>query len=168
MRKTTLFLVLISLLIFSNSFAQYEQAKPKNVTQLISMACVFNKGIAAKPEITIYIYDHPDVTNALQSFVGQKMGNTKVKEVRSGTGLPAAKPDIVFIGKKDKAQEFIDYCNTNSILCLTIFPDVVNQGASLGVALKDGKAVLLLNPKGVAAQNQNFNPAIMKMAKVSK
>lgn len=160
--------VLIVLLISSSIFAQDGKAQPEHVSQLFSMACVFNKTLSAKSEVSVYIYKDDGVTTAMKSFEGQKVGSVILKEVASGSDLPASQPDILFIGDKDKSEALITYCNENAVLCLTSEPDIVKEGASLGVTLKGGKAMLLLNPKGVAAQKQSFNPAIMKIAKVSK
>ena len=153
-------------MIFSTIFA--EDAGPEAVQQLFSMVCVFNKTISEKGEVSAYIYKDDAVLNAMKSFQGQKLGNVILKSVTGGNDIPASAPDMLFIGNADKAADLISFCNSNSVLCMTANPDVVNSGAAIGVTVKDGKAMLLLNPQGVADQNQSFNPAIMKIAKVSK
>jgi hypothetical protein len=168
MNKKMLLVFGLILIVSVTLFGQYEKANPADVSQLFSMACVFNKGISEKTEITIFIYKDDPTATALKTFEGQKMGNATVKSIVNSTTAPTAAPDILFIGNDDKADELIDYCNANSILCLTSLPDVVKQGASLGIGLSNGNPTLLLNPNGVAAQSQNFNPAIMKMAKIHK
>lgn len=165
MLKKIIFTGFLIFMISTTALAQLGQ--PEHVSQLFSMACVFNKTLADKGEVNVYIYKSDGVYNVLKSFEGQKMGNVTIKNISSGSSMPSNQPDMLYIGNADKASELINYCNDNSVLCMTNDAEIVNAGASIGVSLIGGKATILLNPKGVAAQNQSFNPAIMKIAKVA-
>ena len=73
------------------------------------------------------------------------------------------------IGNKRNYAEILAYCNENDVLSLTNIPSLVKKGVTLGMGIDgSGIAKLLINPEGVAEQGKNFNPAIMKMAKVFK
>jgi hypothetical protein len=152
-----------------NVFAQYSPADATHSSQMVSMACIFEKGISEKADCEIYIYKNPDVQNVIKTFEGQKLGNTTLKTLSSGEGLPTGHPDIVFIGDKKNFEELLAYCNDNDVLTLTNIPSLVKKGVTLGMGVDGaGTPRLLINPDGVAEQGRNFNPAIMKIAKVFK
>ncbi len=161
--------LIIVLALTANIFGQYKPAQPTQVSQMLSMACVFEKNISAQTECNIYVYNSPDIQNAIKSFKGQKLGNATLKSLTSGSTLPSTKPDIVLIGNAENYAKILNYCNDNDVLSLTNIPDLVKEGVTLGMGVDgSGTPKLLINPKGVAAQGKNFNPAIMKMAKVFK
>ncbi len=168
MRRTLTTLAII-LVLATSIFAQYKPADPSQVSQMLSMACVFEKNIAALTECNVYVYDNADIEAAISSFKGQKLGNATLKSLTAGNTLPTSKPDIILIGNKNNYAEILAYCNENDVLSLTNIPSLVKKGVTLGMGIDgSGTAKLLINPKGVAEQGRNFNPAIMKMAKVFK
>ncbi len=159
----------ILLILVSSMFAQYTPAAPDQVSQMVSMACVFEKNISALTECTIYVYNSPDIQKAIQSFKGQKLGNATLKSLTSGNTVPSTKPDIILIGDEANFAEILSYCNDNDVLSMTNIPALVKKGVTLGMGVDgSGSPKLLINPDGVAEQGKNFNPAIMKMAKVFK
>jgi len=159
----------ILLILVTSMFAQYTPADASQVSQMVSMACVFEKNISSQTECNIYVYNSPDIQKAIQSFKGQKLGNATLKSLTSGSTLPNSKPDIILIGNEANFSEILSYCNDNDVLSLTNIPELVKQGVTLGMGIDgSGTPKLLINPDGVAEQGKNFNPAIMKMAKVFK
>jgi len=167
--KKTLTTIVIILILTTSIFAQYKPADPSQVSQMLSMACVFEKNIAALTECNVYIYDNADIEAAISSFKGQKLGNATLKSLTAGNTIPSTKPDIILIGNKNNYAEILAYCNENDVLSLTNIPSLVKKGVTLGMGIDgSGIAKLLINPEGVAKQGKNFNPAIMKMAKVFK
>jgi hypothetical protein len=166
-----LFVSTVVILIFMTSlFAQYKPAPADQVSQMVSMACVFEKNISTQTECNIYVYNNDDIQKAIASFKGQKLGNATLKSLESGNTVPVNKPDIILIGDKRNFAEILAYCNDNDVLSLTNIPELVKKGVTLGmgVEVSSGTPKLLINPTGVAEQGKNFNPAIMKMAKVFK
>ncbi|MBN2280312.1 MAG: DUF4154 domain-containing protein [Candidatus Marinimicrobia bacterium] len=167
--KKTLTTLAILFIATTSIFAQYKPADPSQVTQMLSMACVFEKTIASLSECSIYVYDNADIEKAVSSFKGQKLGNATLKNLTAGNSLPSERPDIILIGNSNNYAEILAYCNENDVLSLTNIPSLVKKGVTLGMGIDDaGAPKLLINPEGVAEQGKNFNPAIMKMAKVFK
>lgn len=168
-KNLTIGILVMAIVTTGNLFAQYSPADAAQASQMVSMACIFEKGISEKSDCEIYIYNNSDVQNAIKSFEGQKLGNTTLKTLSAGNEIPVNKPDIVFIGNKKNFDEVLAYCNDNDVLTLTNIPALVKKGVTLGMGVDNaGKPRLLINPEGVAEQGRNFNPAIMKIAKVFK
>ncbi len=170
MKKNLTIAVLVLIFLTSgNVFAQYSPVSSFQISQMVSMACVFEKTISKQAECSIYIYDNEEIEKAIKSFEGQKLGNATLSSLTAGDIIPTSKPDIVIIGNKKNYKEILAYCDENDILALTNIPTLVKKGVSLGMGVDNaGQAKLLINPKGVANQGRNFNPAIMKMAKIFK
>ena len=86
--KKTLITITIVLVLATSIFAQYKPADPSQVSQMLSMACVFEKNIAAQTECNVYVYDNADIEAAITSFKGQKLGNATLKSLTAGNTIP--------------------------------------------------------------------------------
>lgn len=151
-------------------FAQSEEA-PSNVTAaLIVKLIVFEKNLSGSEEdITIYVMGAPDVAKEFKKGIGKKVGKATLKNVVEGKGLPDAKPSIFYVGNGSKLKEAIKYTRSNKIPSVTGLPQLVREGVSLGIGIsKDGKPEIFLNLSSSAEEELNWNPAIMKIAKIIK
>jgi len=142
---------------------------PPNVAAALTMKLVsLEKKISAGGDITIYVISAPKVADELKKGIGKKIGKATLKNVESGSDLPAAKPTFIFVGKKADVSTAIEYSRKNKILSVTGTLDYVNQGVSLGIGVGGGKPKIVLNLSASVEESLDWNPAIMKVAKTIK
>lgn len=128
------------------------------------------KQFAAKSDgITIFVLGDSNVAKAFQSYLNQNVGTMRVAKVLSGDELPADKPDILFIGDKDKVQEAIKYTRANGVLSMARTEKLIPQGVTLIVYLGEaGKPEITLNMSGALLEGVEVNPATLKVARVAR
>lgn len=128
------------------------------------------KQFAAKPQgITIYVLGDNNVAKAFLTYVDHSVGTLRVAKVQSGDDLPAEKPDILFIGDKNKVQEAIKYTRANGVLSMARSEKFIPQGVTLTVYLgQAGDAQVTLNMSGALLEGVDVNPATLKVARVAR
>ncbi len=167
MLKKVLLIISVIISLQSIVFTQYKEVPANQVSQVLITACVFEKTISGLDQITLYVMGNNQVAQALGMYINQNLGNTVLKQIDSGTELPATKPTILFIANGEYSDQAIIYCQKNRVLSITNIPGLVEKGISLGIGMDDhGKLVLLLNPRATAGEGKQWNPAVMKMAKI--
>src|SRR6056297_474906 len=153
------------LLIFNIAYAQLKKAPPSQIPQAIIQACVFEKSISTQDEITIYVMGSEKIADVLKMYVGQKLGNSTLTEVKVGQKAPSDKPTMLFLGDPELLNRATAYCQENGVLSITNMPSMVQAGVSLGIGIDEaGSLKLLLNPKAADKERTNWNLAIMKLA----
>jgi hypothetical protein len=167
MRSLGILLVLI--LMVETAPAEFKEAPPGQISQAIISACLFEKTISTKDNITIYVMGSEEIASSLQMYLNQSLGNATLKKIDSGNKIPANTPTILFLGNRDLVGQASSYCQENGVLSITNIPDLVSKGISLGVGIDEsGSLGLLLNPGETAREGKNWKPAIMKMARIVK
>ena len=125
--------------------------------------------LAGGGDITIYVLGDNDIAAELKKAVGQAIGKSTLKQVESGAELPGEKPSCLFVGDPVMFSSATKYTREQKILSITAHPDLVSKGLSLGIGLgDDGKPKILLNLSSSAAEELDWNPAIMKIAQTIK
>lgn len=156
-------------LIFLGNFAlaQLKKAPASQVPQAIIQACVFEKRISAKDEISIFVMGDGEIAKTLEMYEKQKLGNSILANVGVGQKAPSDKPTILILGDPDLVGQATAYCQENSVLSITNIPDMVKEGISLGIGVDEaGSLKLIINPRASAKEGNNWNLAIMKLAKI--
>ncbi len=128
------------------------------------------KQFAGKPEgITIFVLGDNNVAKAFLSLAEQSIGTMRLARVLSGDELPPEKPDILFIGDKDKVQEAIKYTRANGVLSMARTEKFIPQGVTLIVYLgQAGRPEISLNMSGALLEGVEVNPATLKVARVAR
>jgi len=128
------------------------------------------KQFAAKSDgITIYVLGDNNVAKAFLAYVDQNVGTMRLAKVLSGDELPADKPDILFIGDRNKVQDAIKYTRANGVLSMARTEKFIPQGVTLTVYLgESGKPEITLNMSGALLEGVEVNPATLKVARVAR
>jgi hypothetical protein len=161
-------------ILIASCFAVYCPAQdmdaPANVVAaLLVKVATFEKNLAGGIDLYIYVLGEPDVAAELQKAVGKELGRSTLKRVDKGNALPSEKPSILFIGDPIRANEAVAYCRANKVLSVTHKPALVLKGVTLGFGVNEaGKPSILLNLSSSVEENLDWNPAIMKVAKILK
>jgi len=147
-----------------------DEPLPKVAASLGLKILSLQKQFAGKPEgITIYVLGDSNVAKAFLSYVNQNVGTMRLARVLSGDGLPADKPDILFIGDKNKVQEAIKYTRANGVLSMARNDRMISQGVTLIVYLgAEGTPQISLNMSGALLERVEVNPATLKVARVAR
>jgi hypothetical protein len=163
-------LIFVVTVLFSKIFAQSEEAPPNVTAALIVKLAVFEKNLSgSEKDVTIYVMCAPKVAKEFKKGIGKKIGKATLKNVVEGKGLPDTKPSFFYVGNGSKVKEAIKYTRSNKIPSVTGLPQLVREGVTLGIGIsKDGKPEIFLNLYSSAEEELNWNPAIMKIAKIIK
>ncbi|MBN2010984.1 YfiR family protein [candidate division KSB1 bacterium] len=166
-----LMIVLSILLLFSfiNSpiYAQLQDAPANIAAALVLKLASFDKGISG--DFTIYVIDAPEVAKELEKGVGKTVQGATLSKVESGSTLPSAKPNLLYVGSDAKLQDALKYARENKVLTASAVADLTSKGVTLGIGVgDDGKPKIMLNLTASEEEGRDWNPAIMKVAKTIK
>lgn len=163
--KISIIIGLFIIIGIMGTVAAVEKSPAKVASALTIKLSAFEKGISG--DIVIYVMGEPDVATELKAAIGSEIGTGKLKEVKSGDGLPSEKPSILFVGEKANVGEAIGYTRGNKVLSVSGNPALITEGVSLGFGLgDDGKPKIFLNITASKEEGLDWNPAIMKIATI--
>jgi hypothetical protein len=125
---------------------------------------------SAKPDgITIYVLGDANVAKAFQTQVNQTIGAMKVAKVLSGDELPSERPDVLFIGDKDKVDQAVLYTRQYKVLSMARNEKLLPRGVTLVVsANREGDTQISMNMSGALLEGVQVNPATLKVVRVAK
>ena len=162
----TIIVVILSTQIFAGDI---KQASNDVAVSLLVKVLSFEKRLSITDEITVFVLDNHELAQAWLSVRGQKIGGGTVTEIITGSKLPRRKPTIVCIGAAVNVSEVTDYTRGNQVMSITVFPEMVDEGVSLGVGVgDDNKPKIFVNLSASKEEGLEWNTAIMKSAKVVK
>ena len=162
-----LLLPCVLFLVYSRADAQLKKAPADVAAVMLIKVADFEKNISDGRDISIYVIDAPDVAVELRKAIGKPIGKSVLRSVESDSKLPASAPSILYVGSASKVNEAIGYTRANKILSATGNPDWVERGISLGFGVgDDGKPKILINSEGSKEENLEWNPALLKIAKL--
>jgi len=159
--------VLLTLLL---TVTKADEPLPNVAASLGLKILSLQKQFAAKPEgVTIFVLGDNNVAKALLPYVDRSVGTMRLAKVLSGDELPTTKPDILFIGDKNKIHEAIRYTRANGVLSMARTERFIPQGVTLTVYLgKAGQPEITLNMSGALLEGVEVNPATLKVARVAR
>ena len=162
---TTLIMVL-AMQLFAGDFKQ----APNNVAvALLVKVLSFEKRLSITDEISIFVLNNHELAEAFIGARGEKIGRGTISEIISGSKLPRRKPTIICIGADADVAEITAYTRKNEVMSVTIVPDMVDKGVSLGVGIgEDNKPKIMVNLVASKEEGLEWNTAILKSAKVVK
>lgn len=149
--------------------AQMKNAPPSIVAAMVVKVIPFEKNLSNSTDISIYVLDAPEVARELEKAIGVSVGSATLKTVESGKALPSARPSLIYCDAVSRLPEVLAYSQGNKILSTTGHPDLVNQGVTLGFGIgDDNKPKIVLNLNSSLEEGLDWNPAILKIAKIVK
>jgi hypothetical protein len=168
MRYQKIFLIIGALCVLWNyASAQTKKAPAEVAAAMLVKVAAFEKGLSGGEVISIYVWGDAGVAAELQKGIGQLIGKSSLKSVESGNGLPTQKPSILFVGAAPNVDAALQYSHANKILSATGNPNLINKGITLGFGIgDDNKPKIFLNLNGSVQEGLEWNPAIMKIAKL--
>jgi hypothetical protein len=128
------------------------------------------KRFSGKPEgVTVFVLGDENVARSFLTYVNKNIGTMREARVESGDQLPAEKPDILFIGDKNKVQEAVRYTRANGVLSMARNEKFIPQGVTLTVYLgPSGTPSISVNMSGAVLEGVEVNPATLKVARVTR
>ena len=145
-----------------------EELPAKLQVALMSKIFAMESKLAKQKNISIFVLNAPRIYELLVADIGFKMGNSILLKVDKGNDIPTNKYDIIYIGSFNKESLAINYTAKNKVMSLyPVIKGMKNYG-SLGLGIKSGKPLFLLNLHQSQAENLNWNPTILRVARISK
>jgi hypothetical protein len=165
-RRTNLIWIPFVLMLFSAIVHAEDIAKapPEIQAALFVKLLGFDKTLSGN--VSICVIGSPEFAVEMKKGIGKDIGNGKLASVSESAGLPSEKPSAVYLGDGSKANEVIAYARSNKVLSITGIPELVEKGISLGVGVSEGKPKVLLNMASSKEEGRDWNPAILKVAKI--
>jgi hypothetical protein len=160
----------IALCWLSSGVTRADEALP-HVTVSTGLKIIsMQRQFSVKPEgITVYVLGDSNVAKAFLAMTNQQFGTMKLAKVLSGEDLPAEKPDVLFIGDRNKADQAIKYTRENKVLSMARTDRLITKGVTLTIhASADGSTLISMNMSGALLEGIDVNPATLKVARVAK
>ncbi len=150
--------------------AELGPAPVKAAAAILLKIVAFEKNLSeGGGDITLYVWGDAEMAAEFEKALGIAIGKAKLGQVLSGNAAPTSAPELLYVGSGADVAAAVEYSRASSILSITNAPALLAQGVSLGVGQgSDGKAVVILNPDASAKEGLDWNPAIMKVAKIVK
>lgn len=140
-------LVLISISSFIYSQNRTTAPLPELKASIILRIIELERNISELDRgLTIYVLSAPNLAKALKKLEGKSVGETTLAEVSSGDELPAARPDVLFVGTSRKLNEVKAYTRKNRVLSITDRADVFQRGVSVSILTENRRPKISLNP----------------------
>jgi hypothetical protein len=170
LKQVTVAAVATLLCWLSSGVSRGDEALP-NVTVSTGLKIIsMQKQFSGKSEgITVYVLGDNNVAKAFQAVTEQQFGSMKLARVLFGEDLPAEKPDVLFIGDRNKADQAIKYTRENKVLSMARSDRLIPKGVTLTIYTSpDGGTVITMNMSGALLEGIDVNPATLKVARVAK
>ena len=162
-----LLLPVVLFLICGLAEAQLKKPPTDIAAAMLIKVADFEKKISGGDDISIYVLGAPDIAAELRKGIGKPIGKSVLRSVEAGSELPATRPSILYVDAAARVNEVIGYTRRNKILSATGNPDLVGKGITLGFGIgEDGKMKILLNGTSSGEEGLDWNPAILKIAKM--
>lgn len=129
---------------------------------------LFNNDLNGGGDLVVHVIDAPDFAAEMEKSVGKKIGKSRFAGVTESAGLPEKTPSVVYLGRADALEAVVAYTHAQGVLSITGLPDLVRQGVTLGVGIREQKPKILFNLSASEKEGMDWNPVIMKIAEIVK
>jgi hypothetical protein len=141
-----------------------ERVPPEIQAALFVKLLGFDRSL--RGDVSIIVIGDPKFAAEMRKGIGKDIGTGKLISVAESAELPSEKPSVVYLGDASKVREVMDYARANKILSITGIPELAELGISMGIGVSGGKPEVLLNMSSSKAEGRDWNPAILKIAKI--
>ncbi|MBN1980039.1 MAG: YfiR family protein [Chitinivibrionales bacterium] len=156
-------LLLFVVCVFLKVGAEDLQVAPVNIQAAMFIKLLaFDKNLNGS--IVVWVIGEDGFAVELKKGVGKEVGAATLGDVKSGAGLPADKPQVIYVNDSKLIADVIAYTRANKILTITGNPELVAKGVTLGIGVSEGKPKILLNISSSKEEEIDWNPAILKIA----
>jgi hypothetical protein len=159
-------LCLVSSFITSSLRLSAEELPSRLQVALMSKIVAMELKLAKKQEITIFVLNAERIFELLNANVGFQIGNSILLKVDKGSELPKEKYDVIYIGSFSQEQLALDYSSENNALSLYPMGAGLENKGSLGLGIKSGKPMFLLNLNQSETEDLHWNSTILKVAQL--
>jgi len=164
--KIKLKLLLLTLMISIAFGANSEELPLRLQVALISKIIAMEHNLAQKKEVTIYVLNAPKVFDILKDDVGFKIGNSILSRLDFGKVLPEVKYDVLYIGSYTQEASAVKYAEKTRTLSLYPIINGMQKIGSLGLGIKSGKPMFLLDLEQSESEGLHWNSKILKIAQL--
>jgi len=148
-------------LTFSPLYANNQASPQLQAAIIIKLLPLYNN--LGNKEFRIHVVGAPELAKLLEAKIGSMAGKAKLISVTSGDTLPG-EVDVVYLGKN--LSEGTQFTQKNHVLSITGNPDMISKGVSLGIGIENSKPRVYLNLKASKAEGVDWDPQILKVAKM--
>ncbi len=151
-------------MLLSLSWQIFANELPANLqVVLLSKLIPFEKALSEKPKLTIFVINNQDVYQAF-NLLKAKQRNQQLGIIKYGTGLPSQGYDIVYLDGQINLSDALIYSLKHLSLLVTNDIDMVKQGITLGLSVKNGRPMFYLNKKSSDAIGLVWDETVLDIA----
>lgn len=130
---------------------------------MLSKLMPYEKALSEKPKLSIFVVNNQDVYQAF-NLLKAKQRNQQLGTIKYGTELPSDGYDIVYLDKQINLSDALIYSLKHSSLLVTNDIDMVKQGITLGLSVKNGRPMFYLNKKSSDATGLSWDKTVLDIA----
>jgi hypothetical protein len=161
--KNSLFVASL-LMLLSLSWQIIANELPANLqVVLLSKLMPYEKALSEKPKLSIFVVNNQDVYQAF-NLLKAKQRNQQLGAIKYGTELPSEGYDIVYLDEQINLSDALIYSLKHSSLLVTNDIDMVKQGITLGLSVKNGRPMFYLNKKSSDATGLSWDKTVLDIA----
>lgn len=139
-----------------------QEAPAKLQAAIIMKLLQFHTNLGDQP-FNIHVMGNSDVANELKGMIGNNAGKATLNGVTESADLPSGSCQVLYVARD--VQKAIEWSQANKVLTVTGNSNYVSEGVTLGIGVENNKPKILLNLSSSKAEDINWNPAILKVAK---
>ena len=167
--------VVSSVALLTAAVAHAQDIEAALASKIILKVLLFDEDIEQKTQnhVVVGVIGSDAAYEAFLSLKGQKIDQGRdlvVSEVVLYEKIPGAseRPTVLFVGSGANPQEILSFTRSNKVLSATNVASFVHQGVTVGVTVQNSRPRVLLNLVGSEEEGMNWNPKILKIARIIK
>ena len=159
--RKSYFLAALTLLFLSSSWHAVANELPANLqVVLLSKLMPYEKVLSKKPKLSVFVVNNRDVYQAF-NLLKAKQRNQQLGTIKFGNDLPKKPYDIVFLDQQIDLSDALIYSLKHTSLLVTNEIDMVKQGITLGLSVKNGRPIFYLNKKSSDATGLSWDKTVL-------
>nr|WP_239031211.1 YfiR/HmsC family protein [Pseudoalteromonas sp. MMG024] len=157
-------LFVLSLVLFSLSTFSMASELPANLqVVLLSKLMPYEKALSVKPKLSIFVINDQAVYQAF-NLLKAKQRNEQLGDIKFGNTLPNKAYDIIYLDSQVNLSDALIYSLKFNSLLVTNEIDLVKQGITLGLSVKNGRPMFFLNKKSSDATGLSWDKTVLDIA----
>ncbi len=135
-------------LLFLTSFqvAATTQVAPYRLqVSMLNSVLGYESNVQKKKSLSIYVLGDSDIIWAFSRFSLNKHTRVHFKKPDYGPQLPNQAYDLIYISRSEDIDSGLEYAKRHGAIIVGATPELVKDGATLGVILMHDKATILIN-----------------------
>ena len=125
----------------------------------------YEKALSIKPKLSIFVINDQAVYQAF-NLLKAKQRNEQLGQIKFGTTLPQSGYDIVYLDSQVNLSDALIYSLKFNSLLVTNEIELVKQGITLGLSVKNGRPMFFINKKSSDATGLSWDTTVLDIATI--